>query len=336
MIVASSRTFRPFASDHSSRSSIATRYATIALWLFCWASSRRSQSSRAGRSERPPAGERGERGAIGTCMRSAGHGLCGLDRDDFQAGVRAAQRVLGDRQLGAGVLWLGQRVVEELELVGAVSAPVWGWFARIAMPTGWHGDLANYSPPAASRSAERYSSLKTRFECSWRGAPTRACTSAVDPRRVAVASAALLTSIAGETQTHHLMRGTRATTRRRRLVGSLQVHPGLSCYRGESVAARCVGGRSQSSDVAPHDLARPIRVVRGRLWIFWWRRRRRRRWVAVRLPSRLDETFLRGDAHPSRAGEWGVVQARPRLRCHPGRGRVGVEHRYRRPGAGRR
>ncbi|HEX7144230.1 MAG TPA: hypothetical protein VF225_02900, partial [Gaiellaceae bacterium] len=35
--------------------SIATRYATIALSLFCWASSRRSQSSRACRSERPPA-----------------------------------------------------------------------------------------------------------------------------------------------------------------------------------------------------------------------------------------------------------------------------------------
>src|SRR6266511_946852 len=260
MIVASSRTFRPFASDHSSRSSIATRYATIALWLFCWASSRRSQSSRACRSERPPAGERGARGAIGTCMRSAGHGLCGLDRDDFQAGVRAAQRVLGDRS-SARACSGSASASSKSSSWWAVSAPVCGCFARIAMPTGWHGDLANYSPPAASRSAERYSSLKTRFECSWRGAPTRACTSAVDPRRVAVASAALLTSIAGETQTHHLMRGSRATTRRRRLVGSLQVHPGLSCYRGESVAARsAVGGAlplrrllDRESGEAPHD-----------------------------------------------------------------------------------
>lgn len=48
-------------------------------------------------------------------------GLCRLDRDDFQTGVRGAQPVLRDGQLGLGALRLGQRFVEELELADRIG-----------------------------------------------------------------------------------------------------------------------------------------------------------------------------------------------------------------------
>jgi hypothetical protein len=89
----------------------------------------------------------------------------------------------------------------------AASAPVGGRFARIAMLTCCRGDLANHSPitrhppQAAPQNAisSQNGALRMRLALSTYPCPT----TAVDPRRVAVASAALLTSIAAETQMHH-------------------------------------------------------------------------------------------------------------------------------------
>lgn len=98
--------------------------------------------------------ERSEGGAIRACVRSpvcALAGLCRLDREGFQVGVRAAQPVPRDGQLGPGALWLRQRFVEELELASRID--LHGRSVRShrharRLPERGRQSLAKNSPPA--------------------------------------------------------------------------------------------------------------------------------------------------------------------------------------------
>src|SRR5215211_1200834 len=71
-------------------------------------------------------------------------------------------------------------------------------------------------------------------------------TTAVDPRRVAVASAALFTSIAGETQMHHFDADRATMSCSRRLVGVLILSRGVaSVLRGTGGPQRWLPRRSE-------------------------------------------------------------------------------------------